>query len=102
MAFPHGRKTEVNPCYSMGFQRVGCIGCPIAGKSRWREFQQWPKFKNLSRRAFARMLEERKACGKPNMWKTADDVFRWWMEDKNLEGQLDFFGNEIGGKTDGA
>ncbi|WP_304584413.1 hypothetical protein [Acutalibacter muris] len=48
------------------------------------------------------MLEERKACGKPNMWKTADDVFRWWMEDKNLEGQLDFFGNEIGGKTDGA
>ncbi|WP_305117440.1 phosphoadenosine phosphosulfate reductase family protein [Acutalibacter muris] len=95
-------KTEVNPCYSMGFQRVGCIGCPIAGKSRWREFQQWPKFENLYRRAFARMLEERKACGKPNMWKTADDVFRWWMEDKNLEGQLDFFGNEIGGKTDGA
>ena len=92
-------KAEVNPCYTMGFSRVGCIGCPMAGKSRWREFQQWPQFENLYRRAFARMLEERKARGKPCQWKNADDVFRWWMEDRNLDGQLDLWGGEIGGGT---
>ncbi len=95
-------KVEVNPCYAMGFHRVGCVGCPMADKLRWRQFQQWPKFENLYRHAFARMLEERKARGKPSQWKTADDVFRWWMDDKNLDGQLDIFGNEIGGTDDGA
>ena len=89
-------KAEINPCYFMGFTRVGCIGCPMASKARYHEFQQWPKFETLYRRAFARMLEERKAQGKPCQWKTADDVFRWWMEDKNLDGQLDIFGREVG------
>ena len=42
------------------------------------------------------MLEERKAQCKPCQWKTADDVFRWWMDDKNLDGQLDIFGREVG------
>ena len=94
--FLRDAKADINPCYTMGFSRVGCVGCPMAGKSRWREFQQWPKFENLYRRAFARMLEERKARGKPCQWKTADDVFRWWMDDKNLDGQLGIFGGEVG------
>ena len=94
--FLRDAKADINPCYTMGFSRVGCVGCPMAGKSRWREFQQWPKFENLYRRAFARMLEERKARGKPCQWKTADDVFRWWMDDKNLDGQLNIFGGGVG------
>lgn len=87
-------KADINSCYSMGFSRVGCVGCPMSGKGRYREFQHWPKFENLYRRAFFRMLEERKARGKPCPWKTADDVFRWWMDDKNLEGQLNIDGWE--------
>ena len=94
--FLRDAKADINPCYAMGFNRVGCIGCPMADKLRWREFRQWPKFESLYRRAFARMLEERKAQGKPCQWKTADDVFRWWMDDKNLDGQLDIFGREVG------
>ena len=27
-------KADINPCYSMGFSRVGCIGCPMASKTR--------------------------------------------------------------------
>ncbi len=90
-------KVEMNPCYSMGFHRVGCVGCPMAGKARWREFRQWPKFESLYRKAFARMLEARKAKGKDSPWQTSDEVFRGWMEDKNLDGQLDLWGGEIGG-----
>lgn len=95
-SFLKDAKAEINPCYSMGFTRIGCVGCPMAGKARYREFMKWPKFEKLYRHSFARMLEERKARGKPSQWKTSDDVFRWWMDDKNLDGQLDIFGGEVG------
>lgn len=95
--FLRDAKIAVNPCYSMGFKRVGCLGCPMASKVRYAEFRQWPKFEKLYRKAFARMLEARKARGKDGPWQTADEVFRWWMEDKNIDGQLDLWGGEIGG-----
>ena len=94
--FLRDAKTEMNPCYSMGFKRVGCVGCPMAGKNRYEEFRQWPKFENLYRKAFGRMVEARRAIGKDGPWRDADEVFRWWMEDKNLDGQLDIFGGEVG------
>lgn len=90
-------KTEVNSVYSMGFSRCGCVGCPMAGQSRYTEFRVWPAFENLYRRAFGRMIEARKASGKTCQWETSDEVFRWWMEDENIDGQLDFFGGEVGG-----
>ncbi len=89
-------KTEVNPVYSMGFSRCGCVGCPMAGKGRYTEFRMWPAYERLYRSAFSRMLQARKAAGKPSKWETADEVFRWWMDDGNLDGQLDFFGGEVG------
>ena len=46
------------------------------------------------------MVEARRAVGKDGPWKNGDDAFRWWMEDKNLDGQLDLFGGEVG--ADGA
>ncbi len=75
-----------NPLYDMGFSRVGCIGCPMANKGRYKEFAIFPKYKNMYIRAFERMLEIRKAKGltsKTN-WQSGEDVFRWWMgEDIN-------------------
>lgn len=38
--------------------------------------------------AFERMLDARKAKGLPCDWQTGTDVFRWWMEDDNINGQL--------------
>lgn len=93
-SFLHDANVNVNECYYMGFNRVGCVGCPMAGKFRWREFRQWPKIENLYRNAFSKMLDARKARGKPTLWKTSDDVFRWWMDDKNLDGQLNIDGWE--------
>lgn len=31
-------RLPMNPLYEMCFYRVGCIGCPMAGKTRWKEF----------------------------------------------------------------
>lgn len=94
--FLRDAKVDVNPVYAMGFSRVGCVGCPMAGKNRYTEFQQWPKYEMLYRRAFARMVEARRSLGKDGPWNSADEVFRWWMEDRNLDGQMDIFGREVG------
>jgi len=75
----------INPLYDCGFERVGCIGCPLAGiNKRYFGFGMFPAYEKMYRKAFARMLEARKAKGKPCDWETQEDVFRWWMkEDPN-------------------
>lgn len=95
--FLRDSRTEINPVYDMGLTRCGCVGCPMASsKGRYTEFRIWPQYEQMYRRAFERMLETRKARGKETLWKTADDVWRWWLDDKNLDGQLTFDGGEIG------
>lgn len=78
-----------NPLYGMGYTRVGCIGCPMAGKNRWKEFADFPKYKDAYIRAFGRMLEAIHAAGKATKWHSAEDVFLWWMEDDNIPGQME-------------
>jgi 3'-phosphoadenosine 5'-phosphosulfate sulfotransferase (PAPS reductase)/FAD synthetase len=93
----------MNPLYEeMGFLRVGCIGCPMAGKQRYREFALFPTYERAYKRAFGQMLLERKKAGKQDAtgaWKDAESVFRWWMEDETIPGQYELLlkeeGNEL-------
>ena len=77
----HGCKS--NPLYECGFKRVGCIGCPMAGKHRYAEFERWPKYRALYEMAFDRMLEARRRAGKTNrldsQWFNGESVMRWWL-----------------------
>lgn len=81
----------MNPLYRCGFCRVGCIGCPMAGKHRKIEFERYPKIKLAYIRAFDRMLEERRRRGKmAGGMRWGDnglDIFNWWMENDVLPGQ---------------
>lgn len=90
--FARSEHLYMNPLYACGHSRVGCIGCPMAGDHRYEEFREFPAYENMYRRAFARLIETRKAAGKPTRWENADEVFNWWMEDKNLDGQIEFSG----------
>lgn len=82
----------VNPLYDEGWCRVGCVGCPMAGKhGRELEFARFPKYKNLYLLAFRNLLEERAKKGKYTIWETPQDVFNWWMEYDVLPGQVDLF-----------
>lgn len=85
-------KIPMNPLYACGWKRVGCIGCPMAGKHRYAEFARYPKYQQAYIAAFDRMLAERQRRGKTEggtRWgKTGVDVFHWWMEDSVLPGQI--------------
>jgi 3'-phosphoadenosine 5'-phosphosulfate sulfotransferase (PAPS reductase)/FAD synthetase len=92
--FARSERLCLNPLYSCGHDRVGCIGCPMAGDKRYSEFRVWPQYERLYRKAFDRLAGTRKAMGKTNegLWSTGDGIFRWWMEDKNLDGQIQIAG----------
>lgn len=92
--FLEDAKCQMNPLYAEGQCRVGCVGCPMAGKKgREAEFQRWPKYKNLYLLAFDNMLKARqrreKMEGSWRMGTTAQDVFNWWMEYDILPGQME-------------
>lgn len=91
--FIQSEHIDYNHLYDCGYKRVGCIGCPMASKSRWKEFSDFPTYQRAYIRAFDKMLDGLKAKhkNKPPRWQTGYDVFLWWMEDQNVEGQMDLF-----------
>lgn len=81
---------NTNPLYGMGYERVGCIGCPMAGRcQREKEFIDFPKYKEAYLRAFDKMLSVRRELGLDGTrWNDAQEVFDWWMENDDIEGQI--------------
>lgn len=77
----HSENLECNPLYCMGFDRVGCIGCPLANKKRYFEFDVFPKYQTLYIHAFDRMIQERLRRGLETEWKSGEEVFQWWMNE---------------------
>lgn len=54
--------------YDEGWRRLGCIGCPMAGSAGMkRDFERFPKYKELYIRAFEKMIENH-----PGKVKTAE------------------------------
>ena len=74
-----------NPMYKCGEKRVGCIGCPLAGKkAQLEEFKRYPAYYENYIRAFDKMLKTREEKGKTftkMTWKTGEDVMNWWVGD---------------------
>lgn len=88
-----GEHIDCNPLYQCGFNRVGCIGCPMVNKKRAFEFARYPKYRDLYISAFDKMLEIRKSEGKGSYsWNNGVDVFHWWMQDGVLPGQMSIDG----------
>lgn len=72
--------------YDDGFKRLGCIGCPMSTtKQRLREFERWPKYKNIYLRTFDRMLQRRIERERPMLWASAEEVMQWWIHGKGTK-----------------
>lgn len=74
---------SVNPLYARGYKRVGCVGYPLAGPNNMRrEFADYPKYKENYIKAFDRMLENRKAKGKPlKKVNNGSDLMKLWLRE---------------------
>lgn len=56
--FIHAYNIPYCSLYDEGFERLGCIGCPMAGTAKMAEdFKRWPRYKELYIRAFGEMLK---------------------------------------------
>lgn len=89
---------EVPYCilYDYGFDRLGCIGCPLGNKQK-REFAIYPKYKAIYLRCFKNMLKYRKDNNMETEWKTPEDVMKYFIGESSkkkaeeIEGQCYMF-----------
>lgn len=77
-------RIEVNPLYSQGFQRIGCIGCPMAGKYRVVEFERYPKYKSRFIKLCNDIIALRNKEKLPNKYnfKNGKEFFEFWLNKK--------------------
>jgi phosphoadenosine phosphosulfate reductase len=81
----HANKLPYPSLYDEGFYRIGCIGCPMAGRSRYKEFERWPQFKKAYYNTFIKMLSIRKENGldidDAGQWGSIENLWAWWMNE---------------------
>lgn len=80
--FIRGEKLPYCSLYDEGETRIGCIGCPMQGsKGMLKDFERYPKFKDLYIKAFDRMLQNVNRA----TWKSGEEVFDWWTSERPKE-----------------
>lgn len=79
--------------YDEGFHRLGCVGCPMAGrKGRLAEFARWPKLEAAWKKACKKFWERRagKINRKGKEWFGSahfscwEELWEWWLSDDGL------------------
>ena len=84
-----GENIPICEMYSWGYERIGCIACPLAKKcQREREIYDFQKYRTAYIKAFDRMLEERRKRGKETKWSCGEEVYLWWMQSNDVLGQM--------------
>jgi len=69
----------VNPLYKQGWNRVGCIGCPMSSNGR-KELDNFPKYKEAYFRATVKYIERRKEKQElEGMMSSPESYFEWWL-----------------------
>lgn len=82
-----GEKVEVNPLYREGFDRVGCMLCPMASTcERKRELKRWPKFEKRFIKLADDIVQFHNEQGVLNKYnfKTGAEYFDFWLNNEKL------------------
>jgi phosphoadenosine phosphosulfate reductase len=72
--------------YDEGFDRLGCVGCPLAGPAQQTvEFKRWPKYEVLWKRAIIKNWDNLhakiKRDGNPyihHKFQSGEELWEWW------------------------
>lgn len=73
--------------YDKGFERIGCIGCPMSSRRKF-EFAYFPKFYDAYLHTIERMLDNPKRKDKT---QTAKQVMGWWLSGKKRDNSESLF-----------
>ena len=81
--------------YDKGFDRIGCIGCPLSSNQK-KELALYPKYRENYIRSFETMIKNGTEDGKVYQWKTGEEVMKWWLgncevQRKEIDGQCSMF-----------
>ena len=72
--------------YDKGFTRIGCIMCPMNTTKKKKEAELYPKYAENYRRACCRAFDKAIKDGfEPKSWKDGNDMYNWWLNEKNDE-----------------
>lgn len=81
--------------YDEGWKRIGCIGCPMAGKNDLaRQFLRYPNHKKAYINSIQKALNEKPS---KNFGTNAEEMFNWWISGVSVKKyfgakeQLDIF-----------
>lgn len=81
--FIHKHKLPYCDLYDKGFHRIGCLFCPMAlPREKARELRMFPKF---AERVYIRAIRDLMQEGKYDVFDTPEQVFQWWISDKNAK-----------------
>jgi phosphoadenosine phosphosulfate reductase len=91
--FIYDREMPYCSLYDEGFDRLGCVGCPMAGREgRVREFARWPKYERMWKRSFERIWTRRAGTTRRDglewfgsaFFRCWEEMWDWWMSDDGL------------------
>ncbi len=76
----HQNELPYPSLYDEGFDRIGCIMCPLQKRSGvLRDADRYPKFYKAYLRAFARAIERNNKVGREISQKTPEEMMNWWI-----------------------
>ena len=101
--FIHARGLQYPSLYDEGFKRLGCIACPMGGRTaQLREFARWPHYEKMWKRAAKAAFEHKIKISKPfRRGDTWEDYWLWWMRDPQWEAAHPKESQEAGGPCQG-
>jgi phosphoadenosine phosphosulfate reductase len=74
------RLKEFEPIYDNGFNRVGCIGCPLSYNHK-NELEKYPIYKEAYFRAAKKWIEHRieRELEHSGIMESPEKYFDWWI-----------------------
>ena len=77
--FIHTFEVPYNPLYTMGYKRVGCVGCPMSTNKR-AQLDANPKYKQMWMRKCQWLVDHAST-----RYSSAQELYDWWTEkDKKI------------------
>jgi phosphoadenosine phosphosulfate reductase len=76
------RSEHISYCslYDEGFDRIGCILCPMQAKGNvQRDIDRWPRYADKYIRTFDELIALRHSEGKKVLQSTGQELFEWWI-----------------------